>query len=94
MSGYVSRTVRTRGIPIVTQDKAVDNYITEKDLAVVYDRWGEGVNKYKWEEPLAFQGGVKSITVDMIKRTPVKELEKLFYKTRTKRILEAIKNIS
>jgi hypothetical protein len=91
---YKSETVvKRRSVQNLAQQKPIDLYLTEEDTKRVYDLWGEGIKRFNWQEPITFRGGIKSITCDMVKSVPVEELEKLFYERRTKRILEAIKNI-
>ena len=91
--GFKSRVIRVKGIPIVSQEKPIDLYLADEDNKRVYELWGDGIKRFHWEEPITYRGGVKSITCDMVKRIPVEELEKLFYKKRTQRILEAIEQV-
>jgi len=91
--GYPHKMVQRRGVEVLSLAKPIDLCLTEADNRRVYDLWGDGIKRYKWDEPITFRGGIKSITCDMVKKIPVVQLEKLFYERRTERILDAIKDI-
>lgn len=89
---YDMKITTTRKVP-QNRMPPVDSYLTEDDLQVLYDRWGTGVTKYGWADPVSMRGGIITITVKQLKDTPVEELEKIYYPTRAKRILEAVANV-
>lgn len=74
---------------------AVDIYLEDNQelLKELYDRWGTGISKYGWASPISMRGGISTITVKMIKDIPQEELEKVYYKRKTKQILDAIENV-
>lgn len=72
----------------------VDLYLEEDDVERIYEVWGEGVQRFNWEVPITLRGGIKTITMDMIRDIPREELEDIFYKRRTQKIMEALKHVS
>lgn len=79
-----SRTVPFRRSP------AIDIYLGEEDVKVLYEKWGTGVAKFGWSEPISMRGGIFTISVKMLKEIPESELLKVYYKKRTQRIMDAI----
>lgn len=72
----------------------IDLYISEEDKDRVYELWGKGVTQFGWDIPISMRGGIFSITIEMLKSIPEEELEKIFYKKRTERLLEAMSRLS
>lgn len=73
---------------------AIDLYLPQEELDVIYDRWGQGVTQFGWDIPLSMRGGITTITCEMVKKVPLSQLEKVYYKKRTQRILNAIARVS
>ena len=73
-----------------TRSNPIDIYLEEKDVERIYEVWGQGVTKFGWEYPISMRGGVFSITVEMVHKIPVEQLEKIYYPKRTKRIVDAL----
>lgn len=72
---------------------AMDLYVDGELREDLYKRWGTGVSKFGWSEPISMRGGISTITVKMVKDVPQKELEKVYYKRRTQQLLDAVANV-
>lgn len=68
---------------------SIDPYLTEEDMNAVYMLW-----KATWPAPLAFQGGQKDITFELIRQVPEEEFMKVLGKKRAERIYAAASQIS
>lgn len=93
MEEYNMKIRTVRSVP-AHNSPPVDLYLEEEDTERIYEVWGEGVQKYNWDAPITLRGGIKTITMDMIREIPREELEDIFYKRRTERIIEALKHVS
>jgi len=89
---YDMEITTTRRVP-VNRAPTVDLYINGKLREELYKRWGTGVARFGWPQPLSHRGGISSITVKMIKDIPEEELLKVYYKRKTKQILDAVANV-
>lgn len=56
---------------------ALEQYISKEDADILHDRW-----KDDWPERLAFQGGIKSVTCEMLLQVPIGQLTRTYGKTR------------
>jgi hypothetical protein len=65
----------------------IDEYLTQEDCAVLYEKW-----QADWPEPFQFHGGITAINCEMVLEVPEKELNHVFGKKRTARILEIAHN--
>lgn len=72
----------------------VDNYLSEDDIEVVYDRWDEGVDKFGWQEKIFMRGNITSITCDMVKQRDRRELVKIYGVRRASRMKEAVQGVA
>lgn len=72
----------------------IEQFLGKDDVDRIYEVWGEGVKKYNWDTPITLRGGVKTITMDMLKGIPREELEDIYYQRRTERIMEALTHVS
>ena len=73
---------------------AINLYLPEEDLEVIYNRWGQGVTKFGWDIPLSMRGGIFTISCLMMKKIPVEQLTKIFNIKLTKRIVDAMSKVS
>lgn len=85
---YDMKITTVRQVP-ARRAPAIDLYIDGKLRDDIYERWGTGVSKFGWPTPISMRGGINTITVKMIREIPRKELEKVYFKRRTKKLLEA-----
>jgi hypothetical protein len=76
--------IRIRAGSSYARETAIDPYIDEGLVEEVYEKWSD-----EWQSPQVFQGGVTSITCEMILQVPVAELGKVFGADKTARILKA-----
>lgn len=75
------RTIRAGGSYAI--GTIVDEYLTEDQNAALYEKWQPG-----WPEPLAFSGGLKAITCEMILEVPQEDFTKFIGKKVAPQILE------
>ena len=91
---------KTERYPVKNTSPAVDLYLKDnegnptEDLIKLYDRWGTGVTKFGWAEPVSMRGGISAITVAMIRNVPEEQLLKIYFKKVTQRILDSIARVS
>ena len=90
MEFKVERQVRRSTSP------AINMYFEDvpKELKTIYDRWGTGVTKFGWDIPISMRGGISTITVEMLKKVPEKQLLKIYFKKRTQLIVNAMSRVS
>jgi len=74
-------------------DVAMDLYVDGELREELYKRWGTGISKYGWSEPISMRGGVFTITVKMFKEIPQKELENVYKKRLTKKLQTAVASV-
>jgi len=80
--------------PVRNTSPAIDLYLSAEDLEVIYERWGAGHTKYGWDTPISMRGGITAITCLMMKKVPVEQLEKIYFKKRTQLIVDAMSRVS
>ncbi len=64
----------------------IDGYLEQSENDLLYARW-----KSEWPEPLAFSGGIKAITCEMILEIPEEDLVKALGKKRAGQFLQVAK---
>lgn len=85
--GWNGTTIQRSGGSFAMDGAAMDLYLSEEDTEVLYRRW-DGA---KWGEPLTLNGGVKSITTDMVLAITYKDLSSVYGVKRANLFIEAAK---
>lgn len=79
---YLGRNVknvqgyRIRANSGFVRERTIDPFLPNDSELIkeLYEKW----DSEEWEEPLTFQGGVRGITCEMILRTPLSKLGKVY----------------
>jgi hypothetical protein len=78
-------SVKVRQGASIARGTTIDEYLGQSDVDLLYENWQAG-----WPEPLAFSGGVKAVTCEMVLEVPFADFKKVF-KKRAQQIYDVAK---